>query len=314
MKAHSIPITDDAQWHELRAKHCSGSEIAALFGEHQHLTPYELYHRKAGSIGEPDLSGDPRIRWGSILENAIIEGVRQQTGWVVRRMGRYYSMLPELGMGGTPDAEIVGHAKGPAVLELKSVDWLQAKRWGDTIPIHFEIQLQTYLALTGRPWGALAILIGGNDLQIHEFQARPKTHELIRRRVAEFWASVEAGVPPTPDYALDHDTISRLYAETAAGKFVDMSDNNRLHELLDEYETSAGMRRRYEREAKALRAEILMAIGDAETVVCGERRLKATSIAATHGTVITEDMVGRQLKGREGYRSLHVTRRREEAA
>src|SRR6185437_11795560 len=66
----ALPINSDAEWRQHRKRHVGGSEVAALFGEHPHLTKFELWHRKAGSLPDPDLSDNERVFWGQTLEPA----------------------------------------------------------------------------------------------------------------------------------------------------------------------------------------------------------------------------------------------------
>src|ERR1700761_6912731 len=70
----SITINSPEHWHELRAQHVGCSEIAALFGEHQHLTPFELWHIKNGTLPAPYLGDNDRVFWGTTLEPAIAAG------------------------------------------------------------------------------------------------------------------------------------------------------------------------------------------------------------------------------------------------
>jgi len=65
--------------------------------------------------------------------------------------------------------------------------------------LHILLQLQAQLLASGRPWGAVASLVGGNDLHVYRFHARAKIQAEIARRVAEFWLSVDEGRPPAAD-------------------------------------------------------------------------------------------------------------------
>src|SRR6185436_1338872 len=136
----------------------------------------------------------------------------------------------------------------------------------------------------------------------------------IRWRVAEFWAAIEADTPPPPDWEADGDVIAALYRDAVPGKVVDLTDSNRLPVLLDQYDAAAAQRRQWERVAKGMRAEILMNMGDAELALCGEWTVRASTVAGTTDRVVTEDMLGETLKGRSGYRGLHVSKRKGEEA
>lgn len=279
----TIPIKDDEHWRELRSKHVGGSEVAALFGEHPQVSRFALWNRKKGTVQEPTLSDNERVFWGTILEPAIAQGVASKTGWNVRKVRRYYSLLPDLALGGSLDFEVVAHERGPGILEIKTADWLIARGWEDgEPPLSYELQVQAYLACTGRSWGCMAVLIGGNNLRLFEYERRPKTIDIIKSEVQWFWQSIRENKPPPPNYAQDGATIGRLYSSVASGKTVDMSNSNRLPELIGDYRRGAAM----EKDGKAIKdtakAEILPIIGDSERVICGNATISASKIAAKH--------------------------------
>ncbi len=279
----TIPIRDEAHWRELRAQHVGGSEVAALFGEHAQVSRFDLWQRKAGKIAEPDLSDNERVFWGTVLEPAIAMGVTIKTGWSVKKVRRYYSMLPKMALGGSLDYEIVGHDRGPGILEIKTADWLVVRGWEDgEPPLSYELQVQSYLACTGRAWGCMAVLVGGNDLRLFNYERRPKTIAIIEAEVGAFWRSIAEEKPPAPDFTRDGGTIARLYASTATGKSVDLSGSNRLPELIADYQRGAAQEKEGAAVKSAAKAEILPLIGDAERIICGQATISAKQIAGSH--------------------------------
>ena len=80
--------------------------------------------------------------------------------------------------GAAPDREIGD--RGGGVLEIKTVDWLVRARLGREPPPHILLQLQAQLGVTGREWGAVAALVGGNELRIWEYQAFAPHHRRDR--------------------------------------------------------------------------------------------------------------------------------------
>lgn len=48
-----IEVKNEDHWHELRAKHIGGSEVASIFGRSSYETPWQLWQRKAGNLNEP---------------------------------------------------------------------------------------------------------------------------------------------------------------------------------------------------------------------------------------------------------------------
>lgn len=280
----AIPIQSDEHWHALRALNVGGTQVPALFGVHEHgLTKFQLWHQI--KTPEPFTPRKPteRMIWGNLLQPAIGKGVAELTGWTIRSVRRYHSLLPELGLGGSLDFEIVSHERGPGVLETKAVDWLVAKQWeNNEPPLAHMLQLQTYLACTGRNWGCIAVLVGGNDLRLFVIERREVTIDLIKNAVAEFWQSIADNKPPPPDFARDGATLARLYSAVEAGKVVDLTGNNRLPELIAGYQIAGRAEKENAALKAAAKAEILTLIGDAEKVICGTATISAKTVAGTH--------------------------------
>lgn len=300
-----------------RRSFIGGSEVAALFGLHPHLTPFELWHRKAGSLPEPDLSDSAAVQAGIFLEPAVAAWVADRTGWKIQKVRRHlvHSDLPFL--AGSLDYEVVGHDRGAGVLEIKTTDSFVARMWdeGDP-PMHYELQLQTYLGITGRAWGAIAVLVGGNDLRLFERERRPKTIEKIEAAAAAFWASVREGREPTPDFRVDADVIAALYRSAQRGKMVDLTGDNYLSDLCARWIDSGERMRAAEAEREAIKAELLTKIGDASIAMCGDHKISAAEVAPSPDKTVTADMVGSVLKGRSGYRrfTISTAKKAKEAA
>lgn len=294
----SIAYSTEEEWRALRAQHVGASEIGALFGDSPHVTHFELWHRKAGNLPEPDLSSNDRVFWGQTLEPAVAAGVAAKTGWHIQKVRRYITHPAVEGMGASLDYEVVAHERGPGVLEIKTVDGLQYRNWPDgEPPLHYLLQLQHQLAVTGRAWGAIAALIGGNRLEIFEVERRPRTIAAIEAAVADFWRRVRAGETPKPDFSQDGDALAALFRDAAPGTVVDLSSSNRLADLLSRRETAAREKKSAEDALDAINAEVLSLIGDAEVALCGDWKVTAKTVPGGH--VEYE---------RKPYRSLRVSK------
>jgi len=247
-----IPVEhDSAEWHGLRAKHVGGSEVAALFDlptsdrPAYMLTRFALWHIKAGNAPPPHIN-NPRPAWGLRLEQVIADAVAEQELWAVRK-GGYVSDQTTPGLGCTLDFVIESDPdeQGPGALETKNVDWMVHRRsWLDgEPPLHILLQLQHQLAATGYTWGCVAGLIGGNDLKLYRYKARPKLIADIRRRVREFWTSIAEGREPPVDGSDSASAVLRsLYGEVIDDA-IDMSGSNEWPEAVGEF-VLAGERRK----------------------------------------------------------------------
>lgn len=201
-----LPIpTDPVDWHALRARHVGSSEVAALFDCQPDYAPglMALWAAKAGLAPRGDAT-TARAAWGLKLEDAIAQFAAEQEGWTVLP-GVYASRG---GLGASLDRRIDAPSErdvaegfaGPGVLELKNADWLAHRRaWGDEPPLHVLLQHQAQMLASGLTWGAVAVLVGGNDLRVYRYPARPGLQAEIAKRVEDFWASVRDGRRPNAD-------------------------------------------------------------------------------------------------------------------
>lgn len=296
----SIPVLNEEHWHELRHKHVGASEIGALFDLHPQITRFELWHRKAGHIPEPDLSDNERVFWGTMLEPAIANGVAKLKGWNVQKVHVYLEHDEVPGMGASLDYKIVAHDKGPGNMEIKTVDWLQFKDWDNgTPPLHYELQVQQQLACSKREWACLPVLIGGNDLRLFEYERRPKTILMLETAVAEFWQSIKDNKEPKPNFLEDSDTIRQLYQE-AGGGLVNLSHDNYLVELCARYTAASKEAKVHDDIAEATKAEILTKLGNADKAQANQYTISAAMVASAEIAYT-----------RKAYRNFRITEKKQ---
>ena len=204
-----VPHSD--LWHRLRAEGIGGSESAALWGCQPESwdSAFTLLKVKKGLIKARDVVSE-RMEAGLRLEWPVAQWAADIRGWKIRPGG--YAIddtLPclrasidvEIESPVEADIRALGAAaQGPGVMQVKVTDWLEhKKKWiGGHPPPHIGIQHQHELAATGYTWGAIVVLVGGNQLcpSDHGFMprlepARPRLVKEIRSRVAAFWNRVQ---------------------------------------------------------------------------------------------------------------------------
>lgn len=325
MNRETIECADEAAWLALRQKDLTSTECAALFGCSPYMTEFDLWHRKRGQL-VVEFETNSRMIWGNRLEAAIAYGIAEDYGLVIEPF-KTYMRLPELRMGSSFDFKIVGIAEGfkgdetyrdlfrqhgVAIMEIKNVDGLAFKRgWiadGDNLeaPPHIELQVQHQQEVADVEWTMIAPLVGGNTPQpFHRLRNR-EYGALIVERITAFWASVDAGIAPEPDYGKDGDTIAKLFANDN-GQTVDMTGNNRLAELVAEYNAASADEKAAKARKDAAKAETLMLIGEASKVIGSGFTISASTTKPSQGKLITEADVGSYVGGRSGYRGFRVT-------
>lgn len=274
--------TDDrAIWLEKRKKNIGASEAGALLGVSPWRTRYELWHIKAGLIDEEDLSENQRVFWGQKLEPAIASGVAEQKQWHIQKVHRYLEHPSVPGMAASLDYEILSHPNGPGALEIKSCDYLQWVGWGKKLPLVYEVQLQHQLAVIRRSWGAVGLLVGGNDLKVFVRERHDGVIDRLTSEVTLFWDSIAQKQPPAVDWEQDADTVIQLCQRTTESK-VFQSDDPELVQLANLYEEAREVGAGAEREKKQLKAQLLQAIGDAEYAYIGPYKISAGTVSGCH--------------------------------
>jgi predicted phage-related endonuclease len=296
---------DDAQF---RASHVGASEVAALFGCSPHLTHFELWHRKKGNIATPafnvrhddGLPDNERVLWGIRLESAIIEEAKERYGYVDRE--QLDRLSNGKGLGGHPDRRVICPERGPGIIEIKTCDWLERKKWGDEPPNHYLVQSQAYQGLDQVDWGDVLVLVGGNKLERFRYTFRPKIYAEIERRVEAFWQSIAANEPPKPDYSRDLETITELTRE-GTDATVDLTADNLAHEAAAAFLFAQEARKGAQAKEDAAKAELLDKLGTASVGLLNGFTVRAIAVAAVPDRPAQP---GEIIKGRKPYRRLSV--------
>lgn len=266
MSLYAIPA-DEREWRALRARHVGASEVAALYGAQPDYAPslYVLWHVKAGLAELPPASGE-RVEWGLRIEEAIAQAAAEREGWTLLR-GRYASH--DCGLGATLDRIIADGASpdgaaGCGVLELKNVDRVAFQRhWKEEPPLHILLQLQAQLLATGFRWGAIAALVGGNELRVWRYTARPKLHADMERRVRQFWEDVRAGrKPPVDGSAGALEVLRQLSPDLMPpDNELDMTEDAEAAELVKRLADIRAQARQLEKQESEAKARLLEKLG-----------------------------------------------------
>jgi predicted phage-related endonuclease len=259
-------ITDREEWLARRKPNINGSEVGALFGCSPFLTPFALFADKAGLAELPMIDSDVLER-GQILEPSIPPAVlRERPDWKIEKATDYL-WSPEWRLGCTPDFYAYCPHRGKGVLQGKTVAGPEFdEKWQNGPPKWILLQTLLEGMLSECSWAAIGVLIIRNayklERAVFEFERHPGAEAKIVAEAARFWADVEADRPPAPNYAMDGDTIKALFPHDD-GPAIDLSQDNRMPELLDRYETLSAMNGHAEKELKAIKTEIAAKLGAA---------------------------------------------------
>lgn len=252
----ALKYQNEDEWHAIRRRHVGASEVAALFGEHPYISMYELYHRKRGDL--PDIEETQRMFWGNMLEPAVAKGVAEQTGWNVKKVRRYLSHDDVTGMGASLDYEVVANDRGPGVLQIKTHDRFAVAKWEDgEPPMYEELQIQQEIELRKVDWGAIGVLVGGNELRIFERDRHQGSIDAIKAAIPKFWERVANDDEPAPNGAIDREVILALYGTVEKDSVIDMREHEHFNLLCQMLEFSRSQMNAYKAAADAASAEII---------------------------------------------------------
>lgn len=276
MTRETILPDNHGHWLELRAMDITSTEMAALFGLSPYTTEFELYHRKLKNE-IVSLEENERMKWGTRLQDAIAAGVADDMKWRVRPM-KEYVRLKDKRLGASFDWRIQANGETDSdddgVLEIKNVDalifrdgWLIDDDGNVEAPPHIEIQVQQQMVVAGLKWSRIAALVGGNKVALIERELDNDIATQIVEKVDKFWERIETQTPPQPDFERDAEFIAQLYRHAEPGKIADVSQSAEFCGMALEYKRVADEIKGLDAKKDALKAQMLMSLGDAEKAV-----------------------------------------------
>lgn len=303
------------EWLEMRKPVITSTEISALFCLSPYMTALEVALVKTGQI-EDTFQENDRTRWGTRLQDSIAAGIAADYG-VNASLLDIFCTGDNCRIGASFDWHIHGvndnqvedeHLRilfgrfGNGLLEIKNVDSLAYRdNWtDDEAPDHIELQLQMQLECSGRTWGVIAALVGGNTPKIIIRQRDEAVGAAIRSRVNKFWADIDNKIMPAAVMPEDAEVIRRLYNYADPEKVFDAQTDTDISELCGKYCDAAKQMKAAEELKDAYRAELLSRIKDAERVLVPGYTFSAAMRAPTEVAAHT----------RKGYRDFRITRKK----
>lgn len=191
-------------WLAERMTGLGASDAAAVLGQSPWKSPFQLWAEKTGNVEPDDLSKNEAVEFGIRLEPTIAKAFADRTGRAVEMWPQFQIVRdPERRwMTCTPDAWQVDMSRGEGLVQIKTTSAFNAGDWVDEPPLHYLIQCQHELAVTGHEWGTLVVLIGGQRLRYFDFERNDKFIAALIPRLEDFWQRVVDRMPPDVDGSL----------------------------------------------------------------------------------------------------------------
>ncbi|EMK1191737.1 YqaJ viral recombinase family protein [Listeria monocytogenes] len=211
----SVKDMDRTQWLLTRRLGIGGSDAGIIMGLNQYKTAFELWLDKTDQVPPGEMAGEAAY-WGTQMEEVVAKEFEKRTGKKVRRSNMMYQHPEHDFMLANVDRFVVGE---DAILECKTASAYLAKEWeADEVPATYLVQIQHYLAVTGKSKAYVAVLIGGNKFIWKEIE---RDDELINQIIAfelDFWeTNVKGQLAP----ALDGSSAAEKYLKDRFAKSED---------------------------------------------------------------------------------------------
>lgn len=250
-----LPKTD---WLKYRKKGITGTDAGAICGLNPYSSAFQIYQDKiTDEIEEFD---NESMRQGRDLEEYVARRFSEETGLKVRRANAIFQNEENPFMLADFDRLIVGQKAG---LECKTVSSYSSDKWNDgNIPLHYQMQVQHYLAVSGFDCWYIAAVIFGREFLIRKIE---RDEELINYLIdieRGFWYNnVLAGIMPEPDGSDNcSEMIAKMYFKGQENKTIKLSG---YKEILDRRADLDKLIKKMEKEKKEIDQKIKMEMQDA---------------------------------------------------
>lgn len=220
-------------WLAVRKQGIGSSDAAAAVGLNPYKSQLELWLEKTGrDTSLPKL--DPQDEespayWGNILEPIVATHYTQRSGHRVRRLNAVLQHSdPKLSwMLANIDREVIG-AVDVQILECKTAGINGARLWKEGVPEYVQLQVMHPLAVTGKQAADVAVLLGGQHLEIHRIE---RDASMIARLIdlkRLFWDYVVSDTPPPADGKASAEAALRCLYPEDNGQTLDFSQHTEL--------------------------------------------------------------------------------------
>lgn len=272
-------------WLEERRKGIGGSDAPSVMNVNPYRSALHVWADKTGALPLMD-DGNRFTYWGKKLERSIAEGAAEANGWeliepetmlvvpddsTVSVRIQKPSISPRCSIQrANEDFRIRCPERGLGTLQVKNASFWMSKSWPEKYPRQdVTVQLQHEMECTQTDWGAVAVLVGGNDLKVYTLNRHEAFLSRLKIECESFWDLVLAGVEP-PVHEIAHDSDASILqllhpkAEPVTTEIDPTPEMRRNYGRLVELDAEI---KRLTTEKNTIRNEFKQLTGDAEIAV-----------------------------------------------
>jgi putative phage-type endonuclease len=265
VETKALPRED---WLTVRRQGIGSSDAASACGLNPYKSQLELWMEKTGRDGnlpkiDPQDEESP-MYWGTLLEPIVAAHYTRRTGRRVRRINAVLQhpdpSLPW--MLANIDREVIGSSE-VQILECKTAGINGARLWQEGVPEYVQLQVQHQLAVTGKLAADVAVLMGGQHLEIHRIE---RDDALITRLIElerYFWQFVESETPPPADGSESADLALRCLYPEDNGEHLNFTHDRNLSATFADWQAVRQTLAEHEKLEAALKQTLQQAMGNA---------------------------------------------------
>jgi len=259
-------------WLAVRKRGIGSSDAAAAVGLSPYKSQLELWMEKTGRDAalpkaDPHDEESPAY-WGNILEPIVAAHYTKRSGNRVRRVNAVLQHPePEFSwMLANIDREVIG-AEDVQILECKTAGINGARLWKEGVPEYVQLQVMHQLAVTGKQAADVAVLLGGQQVEIHRIERDDFLIARLMRLEQQFWQYVVTDTPPPADGSGSAEIALRTLFPQDSGKTLDFSQDPSLSACFTELQAVREILATHETREAQLKQTIQQAMGDATKAV-----------------------------------------------
>ncbi|CEP90283.1 phage-type endonuclease [[Clostridium] sordellii] len=283
--SHETKYMTKEEWLEARRGGIGGSDASSVLGFNPYKSSISVYLEK---IQHNNLSKDLerkdgislinknqfkeevsyKMELGNKLEEFVAREFTLKTGKKVRNINgilkndNYPFALANI------DRSVVGEK---AFLECKVTNSFSKKLWKKEVPMHYQIQMTHYMAITGATHCYVAALIGNEDLVIHKIYRDEELISKVMNLEKRFWDECVLGESlPNPDGSDDYSNMLQgIYKDSKKEELILFEKDD----LMSRYDEVCELSKDIYKEKKTIEQYIQSQMKDYEVAYLGDRKI-----------------------------------------
>lgn len=247
---------------EMRKTGLGGSEIGPVAGLSPWSSPLAIWRRKV--LGE-QLEENKHMRRGRLLEPAVADWYREETGARLRKVGTWRHGKRSFALA-TPDriATING---APRLLEIKTTLHAPPEEWGqsgtDEVPQHYLAQVMWTMEVAELDEADLAVLIGGSDFRLYHFKRSPELVGQLMELGERFWVDNVLAKRPPPPSGADNGWLKLRFPKDNGVSIGEASLTDEARDMVRRYLNTWAEQKAITKQLEDLSAQMRALLGEA---------------------------------------------------